>query len=157
MVFVALLCVFFRMVKPDKRTVEESGQAFDKLVKTVYFEGEVLSTSVYNNSTLLCIRIDTASVDSFYCFSRGGWALCIRDGVAVLPIGLVDQNDSSDLFKCHAERVMVNKDYGEKTLFINGGDTLVEDLSLWTGKIEEIHLLMAWEDARDSFCREMHL
>ena len=155
-VCVALLCVFFRVVKPDKRTVEESSQAFDKLVKTVYFEGEVLSTSVYNNSTLLCIRIDTASVDSFYYFSRGGWALCIRDGVAVMPIGMVDKYDSVYLFKVASQQVVLNKAYSGKTLFIRGTDTLPQDLNLWSAKLEEVHLLTTREDARNSVCREKH-
>lgn len=128
----------------------ESGKEFDSLRETVYFEGDVVSSPVYKHSTLLCIRVDNASVDSFYYYSRD-WALCIREGVAVIPIGMVDENDSSDCFKATAHQVIVNKDYGGKMLFVRGNDTLAEDLSLWPGKLEEVHLLMAWENAHAAF------
>ena len=152
-VFVAILIVpcllFYMMLRHDKREGCESDKAFDLLVKTIYFEGDVLAAPVYNNSTLLCIKIDTTSVDSFYYFSRE-WALCIRDSVAVIPIGMIDKYDSADLFKTTAQRVVVNKDHNKKTLFIRGSDTLPQDLDLWPAKLEEVHLLMAWENALDS-------
>lgn len=138
------------MLKPEK----SKEKAFDKLFRNVSFEGEVLSAPVYNNSTLLCIRVDTASVDSFYYFSRGGWVLCIRDGVAVMPIGMIDKYDSVDLFKATAHRVIVNKGHSGNALFIKGNDTLTQALDLWPAKLEEVHLLMAWEDARGSICSE---
>ena len=152
-VSVAILTVpcllFYLMQRHDKREDCESAKALDLLVKTIYFEGDVLSAPVYNNSTLLCIKIDTTSVDSFYYFSRD-WALCIRDSVAVIPIGMIDKYDSADLFKTTAQRVVVNKDHNKKTLFIRGNDTLPQDLDLWPAKLEEVHLLMAWENALDS-------
>ena len=138
------------MLKPEKSKEKE----FDKLFRNVSFEGEVLSAPVYNNSILLCIRVDPASVDSFYYFSHGGWALCIRDGMAVMPIGMIDKYDSVNLFKATAHRVVVNKNHSGKTLFIKGNDTLTQALDLWPAKLEEVHLLMAWEDARDSVCSE---
>ena len=134
------------MKKHDRHEKHESDKKFGQLLEKVYFEGDVLSLHKYKHSTLLCIRIDTASVDSFYYFSRY-WALCIREGMAVMPIGMVDENDSSDLFKTHAQRVLVNKDFGGETHFIIDCDTLTEALSLWPGKLNEVHLLMAWEDA----------
>ncbi|MBO4599798.1 MAG: hypothetical protein J5641_03565 [Bacteroidales bacterium] len=152
-VSVAVLLVpcllFMLMERHNKHEEHESDKEFDQLLEKVYFEGDVLSSPKYKHSTLLCIRIDTASVDSFYYFSRD-WALCIREGVAVMPIGMVDENDSSDLFKTHAQRVLVNKDYGRKTHFVVGSDTLTEDLSLWPGKLNEVHLLAAWEDTQDT-------
>lgn len=146
-----VVCIlFYLMLKPEKGKEKE----FDKLFGNVSFEGEVLSAPVYNNSTLLCIKVDTASVDSFYYFSRGGWVLCIRDGVAVMPIGMIDKYDSVDLFKATAHRVVVNKDHSGNTLFIKGNDTLTQALDLWPAKLEEVHLLMVWENARGSICSE---
>ena len=168
-VFVAILIVpcllFYMMLRHDKREGCESDKAFDLLVKTIYFEGDVLSAPVYNNSTLLCIKIDTTSVDSFYYFSRdwalcirdsvavipiGIWALCIRDSVAVIPIGIIDKFDSADHFKTTAQRVVLNKTHNKKTLFIRGIDTLPQELDLWPAKLEEVHLLMAWENAHSA-------
>ena len=141
------------MQRHDKREGCESDKAFDLLVKTIYFEGDVLSAPVYNNSTLLCIKIDTTSVDSFYYFSRD-WALCIRDSVAVIPIGMIDKYDSADIFIATAQRVVLNKTHNKKTLFIRGIDTLPQELDLWPAKLEEVHLLMAWENTLDSICSE---
>ena len=152
-VFVAILIVpcllFYMMLRHDKREGCESDKAFDLLVKTIYFEGDVLSAPVYNNSTLLCIKIDTTSVDSFYYFSRD-WALCIRDSVAVIPIGMIDTYDSADIFMATAQRVVLNKTHNKKTLFIRGIDTLPQELDLWPAKLEEVHLLMAWENAHSA-------
>ena len=156
-VFVVILIVpcllFYMMLRHDKREGCESDKAFDLLVKTIYFEGDVLSAPVYNNSTLLCIKIDTTSVDSFYYFSRD-WALCIRDSVAVIPIGMIDKYDSADIFMATAQRVVLNKTHNKKTLFIRGIDTLPQELDLWPAKLEEVHLLMAWENTLDSICSE---
>ena len=152
-VLVAILIVpcllFYMMQRHDKREDCESAKALDLLVKTIYFEGDVLSAPVYNNSTLLCIKIDTTSVDSFYYFSRD-WALCIRDSVAVIPIGIIDKFDSADHFKTTAQRVVLNKTHNKKTLFIRGIDTLPQELDLWPAKLEEVHLLMAWENAHSA-------
>ena len=152
-VSVAILMVpcllLYLMQRHDKREDCESAKAFDLLVKTIYFEGEVLSVPIYNNSTLLSIKIDTASVDSFYYFSRD-WALYIRDIVAVIPIGIIDKYDSADLFKATAQRVVLNKDHNKKILFIRDNDTLPQDLDLWPAKLEEVHLLMACEDAHSA-------
>ena len=152
-VFVAILIVpcllFYMMLRHDKREGCESDKAFDLLVKTIYFEGDVLSAPVYNNTTLLCIKIDTTSVDSFYYFSRD-WALCIRDSVAVIPIGMIDKYDSADIFMATAQRVVLNKTHNKKTLFIRGIDTLPQELDLWPAKLEEVHLLMAWENAHSA-------
>ena len=156
-VFVAILIVpcllFYMMLRHDKREGCESDKAFDLLVKTIYFEGDVLSAPVYNNSTLLCIKIDTTSVDSFYYFSRD-WALCIHDSVAVIPIGMIDKYDSADIFMATAQRVVLNKTHNKKTLFIRGSDTLPQELDLWPAKLEEVHLLMAWENTLDSIYSE---
>ena len=152
-VSVAILTVpcllFYLMQRHDKHEDCESAKAFDLLVKTIYFEGDVLSAPVYNNTTLLCIKIDTTSVDSFYYFSRD-WALCIRDSVAVIPIGMIDKFDSADIFMATAQRVVLNKTHNKKTLFIRGIDTLPQELDLWPAKLEEVHLLMAWENAHSA-------
>ena len=141
--------LLYLMQRHDKREDCESAKAFDLLVKTIYFEGEVLSVPIYNNTTLLSIKIDTASVDSFYYFSRD-LALCIRDSVAVIPIGIIDKYDSADLFKATAQRVVLNKDHNKKILFIRDNDTLPQDLVLWPAKLEEVHLLMTCEDAHSA-------
>ena len=141
--------LYYLMQRHDKHEDCESAKAFDLLVKTIYFEGDVLSAPVYNNTTLLCIKIDTTSVDSFYYFSRD-WALCIRDSVAVIPIGMIDKYDSADIFMATAQRVVLNKTHNKKTLFIRGIDTLPQELDLWPAKLEEVHLLMAWENAHSA-------
>ncbi len=138
-VLTVVCLLFYLMLKPAKSKEKE----FDKLFGNVYFEGNVLSAPVYNNSTLLCIKIDTASVDSFYYFNRGDWALCIHDGMAVMPIGMIDKYDSVGLFKATSLRVVVNKDHNKKTIFIRDNDTLQQDLDFWPAKLEEVHLLMA--------------
>ncbi len=141
-VLTVVCLLFYLMLKPAKSKEKE----FDKLFGNVYFEGNVLSAPVYNNSTLLCIKIDTASVDSFYYFNRGDWALCIHDGMAVMPIGMIDKYDSVGLFKATSLRVVVNKDHNKKAIFIRDNDTLQQDLDFWPAKLEEVHLLMACED-----------
>lgn len=138
--------LFFRDMQRDK---QESRKKHDILGQTVYFEGTVLASPVYKNTTLLCVKIDTSSVDSFYHFSRY-CAVKIQDDVAVLPIGLIDENCSSDLFKSHAQQVVVNRNYNNMIHYIIGIDTLTEELSFWPGKLDEVHLLMAWENSRDS-------
>lgn len=143
-VLTVVCLLFYLMLKPAKSKEKE----FDKLFGNVYFEGNVLSAPVYNNSTLLCIKIDTASVDSFYYFNRGDWALCIHDGMAVMPIGMIDKYDSVGLFKATFLRVVVNKDHNKKAIFIRDNDTLQQDLDFWPAKLEEVHLLMACEDVQ---------
>ncbi|MBO7576422.1 MAG: hypothetical protein J6T03_03035 [Bacteroidales bacterium] len=143
-VLTVVCLLFYLMLKPAKSKEKE----FDKLFGNVYFEGNVLSAPVYNNSTLLCIKIDTASVDSFYYFNRGDWALCIHDGMAVMPIGMIDKYDSVGLFKATSLRVVVNKDHNKKAIFIRDNDTLQQDLDFWPAKLEEVHLLMACEDVQ---------
>ena len=138
-VLTVVCLLFYLMLKPAKSKEKE----FDKLFGNVYFEVNVLSAPVYNNSTLLCIKIDTASVDSFYYFNRGDWALCIHDGMAVMPIGMIDKYDSVGLFKATSLRVVVNKDHNKKAIFIRDNDTLQQDLDFWPAKLEEVHLLMA--------------
>ena len=154
--YVAACCLlFFLFFRDMQRDKQESRKELDALGQTVYFEGTVIASPVYNNTTLLCVAVDTSSVDSFYHFSRH-CAVKVQDGVAVFPIGLIDRNDSSDVFKSHAGKVAVNKDYSRKTLFFRDGDTLVEELSLWKGKIEEIHLLIAWENAKDTLKKNLN-
>ena len=143
-VLTVVCLLFYLMLKPAKSKEKE----FDKLFGNVHFEGNVLSAPVYNNSTLLCIKIDTASVDSFYYFNRGDWALCIHDGMAVMPIGMIDKYDSVGLFKATSLRVVVNKDHNKKAIFIRDNDTLQQDLNFWPAKLEEVHLLMACEDVQ---------
>ena len=143
-VLTVVCLLFYLMLKPAKSKEKE----FDKLFGNVYFEGNVLSAPVYNNSTLLCIKIDTASIDSFYYFNRGDWALCIHDGMAVMPIGMIDKYDSVGLFKATSLRVVVNKDHNKKAIFIRDNDTLQQDLDFWPAKLEEVHLLMACEDVQ---------
>lgn len=146
--FIAAGCLFLPLCLRDmKRDKIEGMRELEALERAIYFEGEVIDAPVHRNTTLLCVRIDTAGVDSLYHFTRH-CAVVVREGVAVFSIGLIDRNDPTDKFKSHAEKVVVNRDYDRKTLFISGNDTIEEDLSLWPGKIEEVHLLMAWENAR---------
>ena len=155
-VLVAVWCLIsFLFIRDMQRDKQESQRELDALGQTVYFEGTVIASPVYKNTTLLCVRIIKSSVDSFYHFSRY-CAVKIQDGLAVLPIGLIDENSSSDLFKSHAQRVVVNRDYNNKIYYITGNDTLTEELSFWSGKLEEVHMLMAWENSRDYILQYFH-
>ena len=155
--FLVLFCLItFLFLRLSRWEDQKCEQEIDSLVKSVYFEGMVIDAPVYKQSTLLCVKIDASSVDSFYYFSRGCCGVIVRDSIAVFSIGLIDENNPSDLFMSHAERVVVNKDYDTKTLFIRNGDTLVYNIYFGAGRIDEVHLLMAWENARDTVRREQH-
>ena len=134
------------MAKYDRYEELVAQQVADMIVQNVYFEGDLISSTDYNSSTVLCIQVDTASVDSFYYFSRP-LALRLAKGVAAMPIGMSDKHDSAWLFKTKAQRIIVNKSLSRQTLFVKGTDTLAEDLCLWPAKLEEVHLLIAWENA----------
>lgn len=134
------------MAKHDRHEELVAQQVADMIAQNVYFEGDLISSTDYNSSTVLCIQVDTASVDSFYYFSRP-LALRLAKGVATMPIGMSDKHDSAWLFKTKAQRIIVNKSHSGQTLFVKGSDTLTEDLCLWPAKLEEVHLLIAWEDA----------
>lgn len=134
------------MAKHDRQEELVAQQIADTITQNIYFEGDLISSAAYNNSTVLCIKVDTASVDSFYHFSRP-LALRLAKGVAAMPIGMGDKHDSSWLFKTKAQRIIVNKNHSGQTQFVKGTDTLTEDLRLWPAKLEEVHLLIAWEDA----------
>lgn len=133
------------MAKHDRHE-ELVAQQIATIAQNVYFEGDLISSADYNHSTVLCIQVDTASVDSFYHFCRP-LALRLAKGVAAMPIGMGDKYDSSWLFKTKAQRIIVNKNHSGQTLFVKGTDTLAEDLCLWPAKLEEVHLLIAWENA----------
>lgn len=141
-IFFVVCVVFFRDWKYGGQRAEDEVVS---LMDGVYFEGEVVNTYTNKNSSLLCVRVDTATVDSLYRYERE-YAIFIKKGLAVLPIGLTDVNNSKDMFKLHAQRVVVNKENDMLVHFINGQDTLSERLNLWPGKLEAIHILIAWED-----------
>ena len=144
---VAVPCLLILlMAKHDRHEELVAQQVADMIAQNVYFEGNLISSTDYNSSTVLCIQVDTASVDSFYYFSRP-LALRLTKGVAAMPIGMSDKHDSAWLFKTKAQRIIVNKSHSGQTLFVKGTDTLAEDLCLWPAKLEEVHLLIAWENA----------
>ncbi len=144
---VAVPCLLvLLMAKHDRHEELVAQQITDTIAQNVYFEGDLISSANYNSSTVLCIKVDTASVDSFYHFSRP-MALRLAKGVAAMPIGMSDKHDSSWLFKTKAQRIIVNKNHSGQTQYVKGTDTLTEDLCLWPAKLEEVHLLVAWEDA----------
>ena len=144
-VAVSCLLILF-MAQHDRHEELVAQQIADTIAQNVYFEGDLISSANYNHSTVLCIKVDTASVDSFYHFCRP-LALRLAKGVAAMPIGMSDKHDSAWLFKTKAQRIIVNKNHSGQTQFVKGTDTLAEDLCLWPAKLEEVHLLIAWENA----------
>ncbi len=121
-----------------KTTSEEHNEVLLKY-RNIYFEGEVISSYTKRNSALLYIKIDSANTDYYYSFSRGNAALRIKDGIATLPIGMIDLNNAADVLKINADYVIVNKDNSSMINYINDNDTLSLPLSFWPGKLEEIH------------------
>ena len=84
-------------------------------------------------------KIDSANTDYHYSFNRGEAALRIKDGIATLPIGMIDKNNPEDLKKINADYVIVNKNNSFKIDFVSDNDTLTLPLSFWPGKLEEVH------------------
>ena len=100
----------------------------------VYFEGEVFSAQTKRGVGVLCVKIDSANVDSFYFHNRQA-ALIINSGVATFPLGLIDKYDSNDLFRYNSQYVIVNKDKSGQMLFIKDNDTLSVPLTFFPSKM----------------------
>lgn len=116
---------------------KKAGHDYDESLKHcegVYFEGEVFSAQTKRGVGVLCVKIDSANVDSFYFYNRQA-ALIIKSGVATFPLGLIDKNDSNDLFRYNSQYVIVNKDKSGQMLFLKECDTLSVPLSFFPSKI----------------------
>ena len=101
----------------------------------VYFQGQVISANTIRGVGVLCVSIDSASVDSLHFFSRGEAALTIESGIATFPLGLIDKNNSEDLFRYNSHYVIVNKDKSGQMLFIKDNDTLSVPLTFFPAKM----------------------
>lgn len=134
---ICIICSAISAYKWYKSTSEEYNEVLDKY-RNIYFEGEVISSYTKRNSSLLYIRIDSANIDYHYSYKRGTAALRIKDGIATLPIGMIDLNNVADSIKVNADYVIVNKNNCSMINYITGNDTLTLPLSFWPGKLNEL-------------------
>lgn len=116
--------------KKGMHDYDESMKHFEE----VYFEGAVFSAQTKRGVGVLCVKIDSTNVDSFYFYNRQA-ALIIKSGVATFPLGIIDKNDSNDLFRYNSQYVIVNKDKSGQMLFIKECDTLSVPLYFFPSKI----------------------
>lgn len=119
-----------------------------KLFENVFFEGEVVSVYEKRGNCIMCVRLDSASTDHFFHFDHYG-ALKIENGIATLPLGQLDKNNSEDMFLWNASYVIVNKDTSRQILFIGGGDTLRRPLTFWPGKLNQYSMLWCDDAAEE--------
>ena len=133
---ICIICCAISAYKWFKSASEEYNKVLDKY-RNIYFEGEVISSYTKRNSSLLYIRIDSANIDYHYSYKRGNAALRIMDGIATLPIGMIDMNNVADSIKVNADYVIVNKNNSSMINYITGNDTLTLPLSFWPGKLKE--------------------
>ena len=137
LLMICIICSAISAYKWYKSTSEEYNEVLDKY-RNIYFEGEVISSYTKRNSSLLYIRIDSANIDYHYSYKRGTAALRIKDGIATLPIGMIDLNNVADSIKVNADYVIVNKNNSSMINYITGNDTLTLPLSFWPGKLNEL-------------------
>lgn len=136
LLMICIICCAISAYKWFKSASEEYNEVLDKY-KNIYFEGKVISSYTKRNSSLLYIRIDSANIDYHYSYKRGNAALRIKDGIATLPIGMIDLNNAADSMKVNADYVIVNKNNSSMINYITGNDTLTLPLSFWPGKLKE--------------------
>ena len=133
------ICFAISAVKEHRKSIITRQLSFEK-IKGVHFQGKVISSYTDWQSTILCILIDSSNTTSFY--TSGYYPLKIENGIAVLPIGIVDKNISEEVFMANAEYVIVNKNNNLLVNYIIKDDTLTEPLK-WAfrlGYLREKHM-----------------
>ena len=133
------ICFAISAVKEHRKSIITRQYDFNQ-IKDVFFQGKVISSYTARQSTILCISIDTSNTTSFY--TSGYYPLKIENGIAVLPIGIVDKNISEEVFMANAEYVIVNKNNNLLVNYIIKDDTLTEPLK-WAfrlGYLREKHM-----------------
>jgi len=138
LVIACLICGVLFAYRWHKHSSREYDEVLDQY-RNIYFEGKVVSSFTKKGSCLLYVKIDSTNTDRHYSYSRGNAALRIEDGIATLPIGLIDKYNREDSMKVNADYVIVNKDSNSVIDFINGDDTLTVPLSFWPGKVDEVY------------------
>lgn len=107
--------------------------------KSIYLRGNVIGAFSKGKSALLAIYIDSTNTDYYNKFNRSA-ALIINNGIAILPIGMIDINNPKDSFKINAKYVIVNRHECGSIDYISNRDTLTTTLTLWPGKLDSRHL-----------------
>ncbi len=117
-------------------------------IETIYgdisFSGRVVDFHYVKHSgmpsaAIMCIKLDSSNVDSFYHFDQYT-ALKIENGIVTLPIGTCHQDDIGPTYE-KVVYVNVNDNFSRKMLFINKeGDTIVEQLYYSSVDLKEYDL-----------------
>lgn len=147
MVFVTFILVTPVLIikKTMKAKIQHENQ-IESLFGNIYFEGKVVGLNYIKHSgmpsaAIMCIKMDTSNVDSFYHFDKYT-ALKIGNGKAALPIGSYDKSTNDTLFR-KTVYVIINKNANHKMLFISkDNDTLVEPLYYTSVDIKEMDLII---------------
>lgn len=140
-VIAQIICMIILGFKASKYQREKRIANFEEKVGDIYFQGKVISSFTKYKEILLCILLDSTNTHSYYTYARN-LALKIENGIAVLPIGILDTNDAESLFKYNAEYVIVNKDKNSEINYIIKNDTLTlpSTAAFWPGKLDEKYM-----------------
>ena len=88
------------------------------------------------SAAILCIKIDSSNVNSFYQFDKYT-ALKIENGMATFPIGQYAKTTDDTLYKKYVY-VNINEGKSHKMLFINTqNDTIIKQLYYTSSDLKE--------------------
>lgn len=143
-IIVLTICVItgiISIVQEGKYRSENRIARLEEKLGNIYFQGKVISSFTKYKEVLLCILIDTTNTPYYYTYARD-LALRIENGIAVMPIGMLDTFDTKSVFKNNAEYVIVNKDKNSEINFIIKTDTLTVPLihAFWPGKLDKKYM-----------------
>jgi len=127
-----LIVVPILTIRSSIKDVITHKSQIESLYGDVFFSGKVVGFHCIKHSgmpsaAILCIKIDSSNVDSFYQYDKYT-ALKIENGMATFPIGQYAKATDDTLYK---EIVYVNINEGKslRMLFINTqNDTIVKQL-----------------------------
>lgn len=116
----SIIVVPLLVIKNANKEIAQHKEQIEYLYGDVYFSGSVagfhkIKHSGMPEATVICIKIDTCNVDSFYHFDKYT-ALKINSGIVTFPIGGVGTDD--DIYK-NVVYVNVNEAGSHKMLFVN--------------------------------------
>lgn len=113
----------------------------ESLYDDVFFAGKVVGFHYIKHSgmpsaAILCIKIDSSNVNSFYQFDKYT-ALKIENGMATFPIGQYAKTTDDTLYKKYVY-VNINEGKSHKMLFINTqNDTIIKQLYYTSSDLKE--------------------
>ncbi|MCR4828831.1 MAG: hypothetical protein K5864_05140 [Bacteroidales bacterium] len=118
---------FILTVRSSIKEIKQRANQIETLYGDISFSGEVIDYHPIKHSidppgAIMCIKIDSSTVDSFYHYDRYT-ALKIDNGIATLPLGQYDVEYKEVVY------VHINEAGSHKMLFIiDENDTITEDL-----------------------------